>query len=56
MARGSIRVTQHGEGGFGALHRAIQRVALERHAAGLADQLQQFRAAQALARGGAGIG
>ena len=40
---------QHGERRFGALHRAVQRVALHRLAAGFADQSQQFAAAQALA-------
>ena len=37
------------------VRRAVQRVPLHRLAAGFADQLQQFRAAQALHRGGAGI-
>ena len=52
---GTGALHQNGEGGLGPLHRAVERIALDRFAASLADQLQQLAAAQSLGGGGAGI-
>ena len=47
---------QHREGGFAALDRAVESIPLHRLAAGLADQLQQFGAAQTLRGSRSGVG
>ncbi len=49
------RLNQNGEDVLGALHRTIERIALDRLTAGFADQADQFAAAQVLAGGRAGV-
>src|ERR1051326_2067872 len=55
---GSACVTelhQYGERGFGALHGAVESVALDGFAAGSTDQGEEFLAAEALRRGSTGV-